>query len=231
MEFERPNFVDGHPLLREKMNNLTRDIFRAINIRTDRFISQTKSPTGMALGLNLEELRQHLAIKRGGGGGGPVTIAWAKIIEQPQYGDPENFLLPNGRSYYTLRLTTSDYPIYAAGTSYVDDSLVVFPDADGRVYKSKGGTGTPPVQSGHQPDTSPDYWTVQEELKVEYALGDKRFDLRRYTPWFPVGQTVPIIQDASAVWYIWAAMTYGGEDDEASLRWNSEDGRAMACYS
>jgi hypothetical protein len=234
MEFQRPNFEGGNDVVRDKLNRLVNDIFRSVNIRTGKFLSQTKNPNGMTIGLNLEELRQHLAIKRGGGAGA-VTIEWAKVIQQPQYADPESFSTAGGRPYYTLRSVTSIYADYVPATAYVDDTFVVFPATVGSLYKSKGGTGEPPVQSGHQPDTSPDYWELQDEIKVEYALGADTLDLRRFTPWYAVGEVVPVIsrsvEGVGTRVYIWAAQTYGGEDDQASLRWNSAEGRAMACYS
>jgi hypothetical protein len=87
---------------------------------------------------------------------------------------------------------------------------------------------------GHTPSTSPLYWAIQDEIKVEHAMGADGKDIRLFSPWFEKDAVVPLISRAVAGagtrYYIWAALTYGGTHDQASIRWNETDKRAMACY-
>jgi hypothetical protein len=165
-----------------------------------------------------------------GGGTSAASISWGTIIEAPVYADPASFSLSGGRGYYTIRPVGTTYDAWSSTANYLKDDVRLY---NNLLYKSLQGTSTSP-NIGHVPDESGStWWTKQDEIRVEHAMGADGLDIRLFTPWFAAGKNVPIISQmvgGAARWYIWAALTYGGTDDQASIRWNQEDQRAIACY-
>jgi len=177
-------------------------------------------------------------------GGGETTpgaaeIIYATVIESLVRANPESESLPNGRSYYTLRLLTDTTAVYNAETHYALNATALYTPSGApaaSLYKCilvdlPADPAEHTYQVGHQPDTSPTYWEKQDEIKVEKAIGKigTLIDLRSFIPWYPVGQIVPVIE-VGIVWYIDETLIYCGPDDSASLRWNETEGRAFACY-
>jgi len=174
----------------------------------------------------------------GGGAGGGVTIEWYKVIESPLYEDPTTYALEGGRAYYTMRPVTTELSAWASGTRYLKDAIVAYPTVDSPCYKALLGKASPDAENNtnKNPVTETTYWEKQDEIKVEYAMGNdgEGIDIRHFIPWFKIGAVVPVISriipEIGIRYYIWAALTYGGTDSYASLRWNQVEGRAMACY-
>jgi hypothetical protein len=175
-------------------------------------------------------------VRFGGGGGGGLTIEWGTVIEMPIYADPASFSLSGGQAYYTVRDIGSTYSVYSSATYYALNAQCLWPATPtGLLYNCiKVDENNNTNQHGHEPDISPTYWQKQSEIHIDNALGADGFDIRLFTPWFTIGSVVPIVnRNVSGVgtrYYIWAAMQYGGTSDQASIRWNATDNRAMACY-
>jgi len=167
------------------------------------------------------------------GGGGAAGLLMAKVIEAPEYADPASFSLSSGRAYYTLRLEGTAENVYVPETTYVDDTLVCYPNANSTMYKAKHPEGNLDPNVGHQPDTSTDWWEKQDEIKVTAALGNTGKDLRLFNPWFEVGKLVPVIsrlEDEEIVWYIDFCLQYRGTNAQASTAWNQTENRVMSCF-
>ena len=170
------------------------------------------------------------ATSRGGGGGSsdPVEIEWYEVIEAPEYGDPEEFSLPDGRGYYTLRPDDDNTADWLIGSDYLTGIIIVYGNLK---YKALQDSG-PNFGGAKQPDTHPLFWAQEDEIRIEHALGADGYDIRLFVPWFEVGKIVPVINklvSGATRYYVWMALTYGGTDAQASIRWNEGEKRAMAC--
>jgi hypothetical protein len=182
-------------------------------------------------------------VRFGGSGGGGLTISWGTVIEAPTYGDPENFTLPNGRGYYTIRPLGVTYEEWDTTTEFVTGDKVYEINSEGAqiVYTARRGDG--PSGTDHNinklpsdnsdPEDETRWWDYEEEVRIEHALGADGKDIRLFIPWYEPGAVVPYLSrqvSEAARYYIWLGMTYAGIDELASLRWNQTDQRAMACY-
>ena len=110
---------------------------------------------------------QQSSLLYGGQQGSEILLA--TVLVAPTYpdktADPQSPEY-NGISYYIVRLLASEYEVWEDDPyEYALNAEVVYPDASGRLYKSKVAENI-----GHQPDISPDQWELMEEIKIEYAV-------------------------------------------------------------
>lgn len=232
-------FTHGPKQLVDRLNQMVDAINATNDFGDSTFITVKRLGNKVTPELNLNKvLERHPKLS----GGGSITQLFAKVIEQPAYADPASFSLSGGRSYYTLRLVGTAENVYDDETTYADNSLVCYPTADDVMYKAKHPEGNTDPNVDHQPDLnteSPnDWWEKQDEIRVNRALGkegtdETPVDIRLFTPWFEVGAIVPLITRTvveETRYYIDFCLTYGGEHNEASIRWNQTYKRAMACF-
>ena len=180
-------------------------------------------------------------------GGGTSVFTYATVIRQPTRPDPAaGPSTPEyaGRAYYTLRLTTDGTNIWDDETEYGMGAEVL--GSDNRKYTGiKIADGTPPQYNvNHDPVTSPEWWEVSEEIKVEYATGLEATaapypvvaatDLRDCIPWIEPGQIVPItsrIIGGITRWYIDFTLIYVGAPEYSSLIYSTENKFVQAVFA
>jgi len=224
----------------EKINEIIRRLNALSNIRGSGSIQVSNNPhTGVVISAVVKNTATKMA--------GIATTIWGKIIECPAYPDPsadpqsEDY---TGRSYYTVRLiTTEDTAVWAIGQNYYDNdgypegtvqSIVAYPTVNDATYICIKDHIS---NSGNAPDKPLGqlYWSKREEIKIEYALGfeNEVRDLRDFAIWIPEGEVVPLVArtvSGETRYYLDMTLPYGGESTTSSLRWNSTDKRMMAVF-
>jgi hypothetical protein len=217
---------------------------RDINSRIERFSQAAKREQ-----LSSPDIIQKTKSPSLGGGEstpGSTETIYATVIEAPVYPDQESVTLPDGRSYYTLRLLTDNTGTWADDTQFeLNDRTLYKPDGapatDPQLkYRCKYVDLPAPPNSTYQINHLPDetgslYWERDEEIKVEKAIGKMGtgIDLRDFITRYEVNQEVPIVSrviEAVTVWFIDETLIYTGPEDSASLRWDEWEKRAFACY-
>ena len=72
------------------------------------------------------------------------------------------------------------------------------------------------------------------EITINKVIGAEQYgtgydDMRNYLPWYPIDAII-LITKRDGDWHLDMPMVYCGEEEDASLRWNENEKRAMAVF-
>jgi len=159
-------------------------------------------------------------------GGGSVGFIIGTVIEQPMYsidGVP-------GRSHYTIRLKNDTTTAYSPTAEYIMNEFCI--GSDGKKYKSlQGTTETPNV--GHDPISSPTWWSQDEEIRITKIWGAKNLGqlIEDSYNWVEPGEDVILYQDSEGEYYILnPPINYGGDKYNSNLRYNTNTKSVQAVF-
>jgi hypothetical protein len=155
-------------------------------------------------------------VKTAGGAGGGSFVE-AQIIERPEYsidGVP-------GRNYYTARLKKDTTNLYVGTTEYIMNDFCI--GSDTKKYKSikvDEGTGK---NVGHDPVSSPEWWSQDEEIRITKIWGHKNLGqlMTDTCDWIDPGEKVLLYKDEDGEYYIMNPhITYTGDKWHSNMRYN-----------
>ena len=209
-------FTTGNNHTVAKLNKIVNSTNNASSIHGDQFISVTNGGTGTTLNLNLAILKSHLAFIKSGNAATSAFVTQYEVIECPVFPTPEN---TTGQAWYTLRLASDTTADYNSGTTYALGDLVTDPATD-FLYKSvfEG------ENVGHDL-TDTDYWSREEEVKVERIWGYPTSSIFNFQPVIKVGAFVWVFTEGtgeSIKYFILGTFLHVGDAEERTLTqvWN-----------